>query len=139
MKEVSYAFGLSVAANLRNSGIKDIDADAFLKGVVDVMKGNALEMSAEKANTLINQYFAGLQAESNKQAEINKQEEAAFLAKNKEKAGVFVTESGLQYEIVSRIGDNGCISKHKHGLGAVGHINNHGIHLSQQCLWQQHP
>ncbi|MBP5457156.1 MAG: FKBP-type peptidyl-prolyl cis-trans isomerase [Paludibacteraceae bacterium] len=101
MKEVSYAFGLSVAANLRNSGIKDIDADAFLKGVVDVMKGNALEMSAEKANTLINQYFAGLQAESNKQAEINKQEEAAFLAKNKEKAGVFVTESGLQYEILT--------------------------------------
>lgn len=99
MKEVSYALGLSMAANFMNSGLKDIDTDAFTKGLIDVLKGNTPDMSMEKAQSVINQFFAKLQAEA---VENNKKEGEAFLAKNKEKAGVVVTASGLQYEILTQ-------------------------------------
>lgn len=98
MKEVSYALGLSMAANFMNSGLKDIDTDAFTKGLIDVLKGNTPDMSMEKAQSVINQFFAKLQAEA---VENNKKEGEAFLAKNKEKVGVVVTASGLQYEILT--------------------------------------
>lgn len=97
MKEVSYALGLSMAANFMNSGLKDINTHAFTKGLNDVLKGNTPDMSMEKAQSVINQFFAKLQAEA---VENNKKEGEAFLAKNKEKAGVVVTASGLQYEIL---------------------------------------
>lgn len=98
MKEVSYALGLSMAANFMNSGLKDINTHAFTKGLNDVLKGNTPDMSMEKAQSVINQFFAKLQAEA---VENNKKEGEAFLAKNKEKAGVVVTASGLQYEILT--------------------------------------
>lgn len=98
MKEVSYALGLSMAANFTNSGLKNIDTDAFMRGLVDALGGKTQEMSIEKAQSVINQYFSKLQAES---AETNKREGEAFLAQNKAKAGVITTASGLQYEVLT--------------------------------------
>lgn len=98
MKEVSYALGLSMAANFMNSGLKNIDTDAFMKGLVDSLQGKTPDMSVEKAQSVINEYFSKLQAEA---VEANKKEGEAFLAKNKEKAGVIVTASGLQYEVLT--------------------------------------
>ncbi|MCQ2217502.1 MAG: FKBP-type peptidyl-prolyl cis-trans isomerase [Paludibacteraceae bacterium] len=98
MKKVSYALGLSMAANFMNSGLKNIDTESFMKGLVDMLQGKTPDMSMDEAQVVINQYFSDLQAEAEK---ANKKEGEAFLAKNKEKAGIIVTASGLQYEVLT--------------------------------------
>ena len=67
------------------------------------------EMTDEIARGVIMSYVTGRQAEmAERQAEQDKiqykdyiAENEAFLAKNKEKAGVTVTPSGLQYEVIT--------------------------------------
>lgn len=55
-------------------------------------------MGQDEAKQIINAYFAKLQQEA---GEKDKKAGAEFLQANKEKEGIFVTESGLQYEILT--------------------------------------
>jgi FKBP-type peptidyl-prolyl cis-trans isomerase FklB len=97
MEKISYALGLSIGNNFLNSGIKDIDFDAFLKGMKDVVNGVPSDMSYDEAKQVMNDYFAKLQEDK---LEVNLKAGKEFLAINKEKPGVVTLPSGLQYEIL---------------------------------------
>jgi FKBP-type peptidyl-prolyl cis-trans isomerase FklB len=99
MNKISYALGLSIGNNFRNSGIKDIDAVDFIKGLKDVLTETRPEISYDEAKQVINDYFAQLQAEK---LEVNRQAGAEFLRINREKAGVVELPSGLQYEVLKK-------------------------------------
>lgn len=62
----------------------------------DVEAGNETKISAQEAGMVINTYIGKVQMAVQKQKE---KEQAEFLAENKTKDGVQVTESGLQYKI----------------------------------------
>lgn len=98
MKEISYAIGLSMASNLRSSGVENLDVEQFAKGVSAIMNDEDITMSPEKVNQILNEYFGDLQkkAEGNN-AEMGK----AFLAENKKNAGVIELPSGLQYSVIT--------------------------------------
>lgn len=98
MKEISYAIGLSMASNLRSSGVENLDIEQFAKGVSAIMNDEEITMSPEKVNQILNEYFGELQkkAEGNN-AEMGK----AFLAENKKNAGVIELPSGLQYSVIT--------------------------------------
>ncbi|MDR0394114.1 MAG: FKBP-type peptidyl-prolyl cis-trans isomerase [Tannerella sp.] len=99
MDKVSYALGLSIGNNFLTSGIKHLEIEDFIKGVNDVFAGNIPEVSYDEAKQIINDYFVQLQSE---QFELNKEAGEEFLRINKEKAGVVVLPSGLQYEILKK-------------------------------------
>ena len=102
--KLSYALGLSMGNNFRNSGIKEIDVQDFTDGVASVFYGSEPKMSYTEAKEIIREFFEKLEQEQRqeamKMAEINKKAGEEFLSKNGERKEVLTTPSGLQYEIL---------------------------------------
>ena len=101
MDKVSYALGLLVGQSLRQSNVKGIDYTDFAKGVEAMCEGKRPEISAHEAQALVNDYFAKKDAEAAAAyADVRKAGEE-FLRENAKRPEVHVTDSGLQYEILS--------------------------------------
>ena len=102
--KLSYALGLSMGNNFRNSGIQEINVNDFADGVAAVFYGSQPKMSYNEAKDIINKFFTELDAKQKEQlaksAEINKQAGEAFLKENGKRAEVKTTPTGLQYEIL---------------------------------------
>ena len=90
--EVSYAFGIDVGNNVKNSGLP-IQLHWLDKGIVDVYEGNG-KMSEDEINTFLQNYFMVVRP-----AEFAKKS-AEWLEKIEKKSGVKKTESGLLYKVV---------------------------------------
>lgn len=97
LDSVSYALGVSIATNLKAQGMESLNVDMLGKAFTDVLKGNALMVSPEKAEGVLSEYFGKLQAEK---AEKNKLAGIKFLEDNKKKPGVVTLPSGLQYSVL---------------------------------------
>jgi len=103
---LSYAFGIVNYNALLTDSLK-LNPVVMAKAMIDGEQGKST-MSDETARGFIMMFFNKRQAEMmEKQAEQNKEtfkvyiaENEAFLAKNKEKTGIIVTPSGLQYEVI---------------------------------------
>ena len=104
---LSYAFGIVNFNALQTDSLK-LDPRIVAKAMLDGEKGKP-EMSDEIARGFIMSFVTARQAvQAAQQAEQDKllykdyiAENEAFLAKNKEKSGVSVTPSGLQYEVIT--------------------------------------
>ncbi|MFZ2340363.1 MAG: FKBP-type peptidyl-prolyl cis-trans isomerase [Bacteroidales bacterium] len=104
---LSYAFGIINFNALQADSLR-LNPKIVAKAMFDGENGKP-EMTDEIARGVIMSYVTGRQAEmAEKQAEQDKiqykdyiAENEAFLAKNKEKTGVTVTPSGLQYEVIN--------------------------------------
>ena len=98
MEKLSYAIGMSMAQNLIQSGLEDIDVDSFVKGFTDVWNETDLDLSPQEAEKLLQEYFTKQQDEMfDQHLEVGR----AFLEENKKKANVVTLPSGLQYEILT--------------------------------------
>jgi FKBP-type peptidyl-prolyl cis-trans isomerase FklB len=98
MNKVSYALGLSLGNNLKNSGIDKLDYAQLAKGIADVLESNSLEMSVQEAQAVISEFFQALQEKASEGAI---QEGKAFLEANAKRAEVVTLASGLQYEVIT--------------------------------------
>ena len=99
MDKLSYALGLSLGNNLKNSGVSGLDFAKLTKGIRDVYEGITPEMTAQEAQAVINDYFQALQEQAAKGAI---EEGNTFLAQNAQRPEVTTLESGLQYEIITK-------------------------------------
>ncbi len=83
---------------------QDVDLDALIEGVEDALKGEN-KLDAEVVLDLLNARAERLNDELKKKQEAEmaatKAANDAYLADNAKKAGVKVTESGLQYEVLA--------------------------------------
>jgi FKBP-type peptidyl-prolyl cis-trans isomerase FklB len=103
---LSYAFGIVNFNALQSDSLK-LNPTIVAKAMLDGENGKP-EMSDEIARGFIMSFVTARQAlQAGQKAEEDKvlykdyiAENEAFLAKNKEKAGVTVTPSGLQYEVI---------------------------------------
>lgn len=124
MEKISYALGVSLGTNLKNSGFTGLDTSKLAEGIGQVVEGKELEMSIDEAQALVNAYFQELEA---KAYEKTIQEGKEFLEKNAGRAEVVTTASGLQYEVLSE--GTGSIPKatdtvkvHYHGTLISGEV-----------------
>ena len=101
MEKVSYSLGVNVATGVKAQGLDTIDANAVAKAFKDVFEGNDLDISEEESMEVLQAYFGKLQAAAQEKAE---EEGATYLAENAVKEGVITTESGLQYEVLTKGG-----------------------------------
>jgi FKBP-type peptidyl-prolyl cis-trans isomerase len=102
-KQVSYMIGQDMGKSL--SIIKDeLDLEVLTQAIADQFAGKESKLTAEQALKVQEVFTATIQAKQAAEAEAKaakgKEEGAAFLAANKAKPGVKVTESGLQYQVV---------------------------------------
>ena len=104
LDRLSYALGLSMGNNFRNSGINEINVEDFSDGVAAVFYGSQPKMSYDEAKEVIRVFFTELEekqkAEAAKMADVNKAAGEEFLAKNGQRAEVKTLPSGLQYEVI---------------------------------------
>lgn len=99
LKEVSYSVGMSIAGSLIQQNLQEISTEVLSEAISDMFSGKEPKVSPEKANQVIQAY---LQEKNEQQFAVNKEAGAAFLEENKSKDGVHTTESGLQYEIITK-------------------------------------
>lgn len=105
MDKLSYALGMSMGHNFKGSGINELNVQDFANGVAAVYGGVQPEMTYEEAKQTVQEFFTKMQeemeAEAAKAGEANKQIGEAFLSENAKREGIKVTESGLQYEVLT--------------------------------------
>lgn len=94
--DVSYAFGIAIGKSLASTGV-DIDNDAFMSGVKDVLAKKTTRIKEADAQTIIQTAITDAQT---KLAADNKAKGSEFLAANAKKDGVKTTASGLQYQVI---------------------------------------
>ena len=94
---VSYSLGLLYATSLNAQGIKNINLEACMQGMKDMLNGTQTAITTEEAQRMIQDY---MQNTHDLLAESNLNEGAEFLDKNKDKKGVVVMPSGLQYKVL---------------------------------------
>jgi FKBP-type peptidyl-prolyl cis-trans isomerase FklB len=124
MEKISYALGVSLGNNLKNSGFSQIDTQRLTDGIRHAIKGEPLDMSLNEAQKIVNEYLQQLQKQT---FENNIREGKEFLTNNAKRPGVKTTASGLQYEILTR--GKGAIPKasdtvkvHYHGTLISGKV-----------------
>ena len=104
-QKIGYIIGMDVGQSLKQQGT-DIDIDALLAAVKATYNGEELAMSPEEAATIREDYIAARRAEAEaaqkNMAATNAAEGDKFLLENAQKDGVSVTDSGLQYQVISR-------------------------------------
>jgi FKBP-type peptidyl-prolyl cis-trans isomerase len=106
-QKTSYALGLDVGMSFVRLPLA-VELEAFFEGVTNVFKGQPLKLDQDEFKSVMQAFQQKMQAHAEAQkAAAGEGHRAAgekFLAENKEKDGVVVTESGLQY-IVLEEGD----------------------------------
>lgn len=94
LDSLSYALGTNIGLSLRTFPAK-LDGATLSKAIIDALEGNA-GMTVEESERFLQSYFMGQQTQN---ADRNKKAGEAFLNANKDKPGVIVSPSGLQYKI----------------------------------------
>lgn len=89
---------MNIAANMKQSGVTELDWDAVAAGMKAIIEGTTPEVDPKEAGQLLNKYFTELEE---KLQQKNIEDGAAFLAANGERKEVVTLESGLQYEIIT--------------------------------------
>ena len=102
-EKMSYALGANIGASVKPAAT-EINYDALIQGVKDTLEGRTPLLTADENQKFLGELTTLLRTKSNEKSkqlgEKNVKEGEAFLAENKEKAGVTTTDSGLQYEVM---------------------------------------
>jgi len=96
--DASYAFGLSVGANLAKTHM-DFDWDSFLRGVKEGASGQPVSLTTDEIQKIVTE---ALTEAKGRRALANQSAEKAFLESNARKTGVVVAAQGLQYEVLTQ-------------------------------------
>ena len=102
----SYAMGVQGAAYYKAQGISKMNTNLLKKGFDDGYNSKTPLLTSEQCNTIIQKTIQANMAlknqETNKEANIMKEEGKKFLAENKKRHGVVELPNGLQYEIIKQ-------------------------------------
>ncbi len=94
---LSYAFGVSVGQFLASQGVQKLNYALLNKAIGQSLSKSPLYFDATVANNVINKLaFSGME----KKARAEKERGTKFLENNKKEAGIKVTPSGLQYQVL---------------------------------------
>jgi len=100
-KDASYAMGMSFGIDIfyyLSSNNMFVDIDEMLKGMNDIMKNKEPRIDFVEAERLVSRAMDTIYWQNMAAAE---REENNFLAENARRPDIFITPSGLQYEILT--------------------------------------
>lgn len=132
-EQISYIIGRDLARNFSQQGL-DLDVDILAASMKEGLGGEPSRLSPEQiqeAMTQLQQQMGGPEEYDDTQTETtmnnNKAEGEAFLAENKNKAGVTTLPSGLQYEVLTegsgrKPGPASQVTTHYHGTLLNGNV-----------------
>jgi len=100
-QKVSYGIGRQMGKQLADNPLDEVDIEAVAAGLRTGFSGEAGELSPEELKAAFEEINERI---SERQAEVSKKltaEGDKFLTENAERAEVTVTDSGLQYEVIT--------------------------------------
>lgn len=119
-QKFSYAIGLRMGNDMREEGLDDVSPQAIALGMSDALAKREMRVSEEEQmeayGFVLERARERMNAINDETAKVGR----AFLEENKDKDGVQVTDSGLQYEVLSE-GDGA-----KPGVRDVVQVHYHG-------------
>lgn len=99
----SYALGMDIGNSLKDLPVKP-KVDYLAAGIRDVVQGKKPQLSADEQKEVMQSFVKEVEAAQKKktsaEAQTNLDAGKKFLADNKDKDGIKVTDSGLQYKVV---------------------------------------
>ena len=100
-EQASYAVGRQMGGQLAAQPFDGMEINAVLEGIRDSLEGNESQVSEDKLKAAITDLNERMMRKQEEQAGAQSAQGDAFLAENAERAEVQITESGLQYEVLS--------------------------------------
>ncbi|GJQ60492.1 MAG: peptidyl-prolyl cis-trans isomerase [Candidatus Scalindua sp.] len=103
-QKMSYIIGTQIGGFSKQNEL-EVSEELFVKGMNDVIKGSELAMSQEEITSVMTSFqekaAEKIQAAQKTASDENIRLGKAFLETNKNKSGVKVTGSGLQYKVIT--------------------------------------
>ncbi len=96
----SYAVGMQIGRNMKSQNI-ELDQSAFSGGISDMLAGKDAKMSDAQVQEALKKMADMRNEKRKKAADDNKSKGEEFLKANKAKEGIKMTESGLQYKVLT--------------------------------------
>ena len=135
-QRVSYGVGRQLGDQLRNNPFKEFDINAVQTGIADALAEVASQVSDEDLNTaftVVSKKLQELEEAAGKEAAV---EGEKFLADNAKRDEVTVTESGLQYEVITtgegeKPAADSTVSVHYHGTFTNGEMFDSSVERGQ--------
>ncbi len=135
-QRVSYGVGRQLGDQLRNNPFKEFDITAVQAGIADALADVASQVSDEDLNeafSIVSKKMQELEQAAAKEASA---EGEKFLADNAKRDEVTVTESGLQYEVITtgegeKPSAESTVSVHYHGTFANGDVFDSSVERGQ--------
>jgi len=135
-QRVSYGVGRQLGDQLRNNPFKEFDITAVQAGIADALADAASQVSDEDLNEAFSVVSKKLQEQEQAAAKEASAEGEKFLADNAKRDEVTVTESGLQYEVITtgegeKPSAESTVSVHYHGTFANGDVFDSSVERGQ--------
>ncbi len=123
----SYAVGRQVGEQLSSQPFPGLEPDALIAGLGDVLKGQASPYKDDELRGAMDELNRRVQRMQQQQATAMAAQGEQFLKQNATKAGVVVTKSGLQYEVLKegkgpKPGPEATVRVHYHGTLVDGTV-----------------
>lgn len=143
MQKASYAIGMRFGEGMGRD-LQDLDIESFYSGFEDGFNGRDPKMTPEEMvatmQALQQKKMKEQQEMQAKALEENKAAGEAFLAENKAREGVKVTESGLQYEVVTQgegetPDENDKVKVHYHGTLPDGTVFDSSVERGEPIIF----
>ncbi|MEK7990103.1 MAG: FKBP-type peptidyl-prolyl cis-trans isomerase [Thiotrichaceae bacterium] len=99
--KASYGIGIQMGQQLANSNIDGLDVAAIAKGIDTVLSGSMPEIEIDEINQALQDLHQRTEAKHAEQVKVATAAGEAFLEQNRQRSEVTVTESGLQYEVLT--------------------------------------
>jgi len=140
-KNIGNALNEQNKTGLLGDSTLKVDINLIKQGIVNGLKGSTKQMTAQDAQTYLQNTMQVLQAKKmESQYGANKAAGEKFLAENKNKPGVVTTASGLQYEVIKKgtgaiPTDTTRVKVHYHGTLVDGTVFDSSIERKEPAVF----
>ncbi|NOU49391.1 FKBP-type peptidyl-prolyl cis-trans isomerase [Pseudoalteromonas sp. JBTF-M23] len=100
-EKASYGIGLQMGEQLKANPFEGLNLHSVFEGMKDAYAGDAFRVEIPEIQAAFEKINAEIQARREEEAKVLAAEGIAFLEENAKRAEITVTESGLQYEVVT--------------------------------------
>lgn len=100
--QASYGIGLQMGEQLRSNPFEGLDVEAVQAGLADAFNQQAAQVDNETLRTAFNEIHERMQAAKSAKFEGAIAEGKSYLEENAKREEITVTESGLQYEVLTQ-------------------------------------
>ena len=100
-EKASYGIGLQMGEQLKANPFEGLNLHSVFEGMKDAYSGEAMRVEIPEIQAAFEKINAEIQARREEESKVLAAEGVSFLEENAKRAEITVTESGLQYEVVT--------------------------------------